>query len=171
MRRHRDACIALLGLTIACAATARDQGFDVFLQRHALEGTRLQWQIDRLRNGNPAARVQAAREIAADPAMLASTSALLATERQAVLRDIVAQLPAGDRAAARPRLEMARQQLAEGAVLVESMRGTERDAIAAKTAIFKSISSRFASSSESQSEMPSVFGESGHAGSIKPSST
>ncbi|MCE2874374.1 MAG: hypothetical protein LW625_01875 [Planctomycetaceae bacterium] len=135
MRRHRDACIALLGLTIACAATARDQGFDVFLQQHALEGTRLQWQIDRLRNGNPAARVQAAREIAADPAMLASTSALLATERQAVLRDIVAQLPAGDRAAARPRLEMARQQLAEGAVLVESMRGTERDAIAAKTAM------------------------------------
>ena len=135
MRRHRDACIALLGLAIAGAATARDQGFDVFLQRHALEGTRLQWQIDRLRNGNPAARVQAAREIAADPAMLASTSALLATERQAVLRDIVAQLPAGDRAAARPRLEMARQQLAEGAVLVESMRGTERDATAAKTAM------------------------------------
>ena len=135
MRRHRDACIALLALAIACAAMARDEGFDVFLQRHALAGTRLQWQIDRLRNGTPAARVQAAREIAADPAMLASTSALLATERHAVLRDIVTQLPAGDRAAARPRLEMARQQLAEGAVLVEAMRGAERDATAAKSAM------------------------------------
>lgn len=135
MRLRRDACIVLLALVIAEAAMAREEGFDAFLERHGLQDTRLQWQIDRLRNGTPAARVQAAREIAADPAMLASTSALLATERQAVLRDIVAQLPAGDRAAARPRLEMARQQLAEGAVLVEAMRGTERDATAAKTAM------------------------------------
>jgi len=135
MRLRRDACTALCALSIACAARARDEGFDVFLQRHALEGTRLQWQIDRLRSGTPAARVQAAREIAADPAMLASTGGLLNSERQDVLRLVVAQLPAGDRAAARPRLEMARQQLAEGAVLVEAMRGSERDTANAKIAM------------------------------------
>ena len=135
MRLRREACTALCALSIACAARARDEGFDVFLQRHALEGTRLQWQIDRLRSGTPAARVQAAREIAADPAMLASTGGLLNSERQDVLRLVVAQLPAGDRAAARPRLEMARQQLADGAVLVEAMRGSERDTANAKIAM------------------------------------
>ena len=135
MRLRRDACLALCALSIACAAHARDERFDVFLQRHGLEGTRLQWQIDRLRSGTPAARVQAAREIAADPAMLASAGGLLNSERQDVLRLVVAQLPAGDRAAARPRLEMARQQLAEGAVLVEAMRGSERDTANAKIAM------------------------------------
>ena len=61
MRRLRECVAIALALATAMAAQAREEAMDRFLARHALVNTRLQCQMDRLRNGNPAARAQAAR--------------------------------------------------------------------------------------------------------------
>ncbi|MBU6335354.1 MAG: hypothetical protein KGS47_13260 [Chloroflexi bacterium] len=108
---------------------------DAFLRRHGLLETRLTWQVERLRSANPATRAQAARELAEAPALLAGTPALSEAERLEVLRDIVAQLPVDEPAAARPRLEMARRWLADGALHVEAMRAGGSDAAMARAAM------------------------------------
>lgn len=135
MHRFREVRIASLAVVITSVAMARAEAVDAFLRRHGLHDTRLAWQVERLRSANPDTRTQAARELAQAPETLASSPAMSEAERLEVLRDIVAQLPTDEPAAARPRLEMARRQLAEGALQVESMRAGGSDAATARSAM------------------------------------
>ena len=121
MPRRRERTWALLGaLAVVVSAAAED--LDAFLDRHDLRDTRVQWCLQRLRLGGTAAR-DAAKALAADGSWLDADDALDAEARRQTLTDVVAALPAADRAAARPRLELSRREIGRVAAQVDGMRG------------------------------------------------
>lgn len=135
MRRRPDLRALAAAIAVALGAMARaDESFEAFAHRLGLTGTLRTWQIDRLRNGSEAVKVQAARALAGELELLSPELATDAEERAKVLREVVAALPADDATAARLRLELGRQFVAEAAGCVDRLRGDPTDRAVAERA-------------------------------------
>jgi hypothetical protein len=119
MRRHLSAVVAILALggPPAAAETLR-----AFAERHGLTSTLRQWWVERLRSGVASARMEAAKVLGAEGALFEADDSLGGAERSELLRLVVAALPPEDPSAARPRLEVARQDLALAAARLDALR-------------------------------------------------
>ncbi len=128
MRPRRDLAMLIVGSALATTAFGDQADFQEFLRSHKLQSIEVAWQLDRLRHGTASERSDAARALSTDAAILSSSPAMAGQERLEVLRMVVKQLPPGDRAATRPRLELARQELSRAAAMMDVLRSEPEDA-------------------------------------------
>ncbi len=136
MRRRPDSVRSLLLVFAALVAPARaDESFEAFTNRFGLTSTQRTWQLDRLRRGGDASiKAEAARALSRDPALLSDDPTIPAADRAAILREIVAAIPAADPASGRIRLELARRSVGDAALCVDRLRAEPGDATAADQA-------------------------------------
>ncbi len=133
MPRHRESLAALVtGAILVASAQAEDLA--AFLARHDLRSTRIEWLLSQLQQGGAVAR-DAARALALDAGWLDTAGALPADDRGEVLADLVAAMPPTDRAAARPRMDLARRELARVAREIDALRGRPTDRERVKAAL------------------------------------
>lgn len=131
MRPVRDAIV----LSLLLVSVAHADGLRAFAERRGLTSTLRTWWVDRLRSGGAAARMEAAKALGTEGPLFEADSGLSGAERAELLRQVVAALAPSDPSAARPRLEVARQELGLAASRVDALRGDASDATAAREAL------------------------------------
>jgi hypothetical protein len=125
MPRRREPLVAVVAWAVLVAA-ARAEDLATFLERHDLRSTRIEWLLRQLQQGGAVAR-DAARALALESEWLDAAGSPGAEDRGQVLSDMVAAMPPTDRAAARPRMDLARREVSRVAREIDAMRGRPAD--------------------------------------------
>ena len=121
MPRRREGWILLMAL-LQPALTARAEELGSFMARHDLRATRVQWLLSELPQGGAAAR-DAARSLAAEDVWMNAETGLTPEARREALATMVASMPSTDRAAGRPRVDLAGHELNRVSRDIDAMRG------------------------------------------------
>ncbi|NBX26281.1 MAG: hypothetical protein EBQ99_09600, partial [Planctomycetes bacterium] len=121
MPRRRERLI-LAVLLLLTGPIARAEELGSFMARHDLRATRVEWLLRELPRGGAAAR-DAARALAAEDVWMNADSGLAPEARREALATMVASMPSTDRAAGRPRVDLAGHELNRVSRDIDAMRG------------------------------------------------